>query len=72
MPKVPENKVQRAFGEFGVPTVFGRSKQFPNLANPDIRNQNNGMFSGPRPTYGRYGASPNATDTFTRGKRVNP
>jgi len=71
MAKVPNNKVDRAFGELGVPTVFGRSKQFPNLVNPDTRNQNNGMFSGPRPSYGRYGMSPNATDAAVRGKRVN-
>ena len=72
MAKVPENKIQRAFGETGIPTVFGRSKQFPELRNPDIRNQNNGMFSGPRPTYSRYGMSPNATDAAIRGRRVNP
>lgn len=70
MAKVPENKIVRAFGETGIPTVFGRSDEFMKASG--TRMQNNGMFSGPRPSYGRYQVSPNAMDAVVRGKRVNP
>ena len=69
MAKVPENKVDRAFGELGVPTVFGRSTEF--MMASGTRIDNNGMFSGPRPTYGRYRASDAAMDVIPRGKRIN-
>jgi hypothetical protein len=69
MPKVPETKVERAFGETGVPTVFGRSTEFMRAAG--MRVDNNGMFSGPRPTYGRYQVDENATDAIVRGNRIN-
>lgn len=61
-------KSVRALGKDGMPTI--RSKQF--LRAQDIRIDNNGMFSGPRPTYSRYRVSPNATDAVVRGRRVNP
>lgn len=49
--------------------AFGNSRQF--LQPTDMRIDNNGMFSGPKPTYGRYRVSPNATDAVIRGRRVN-
>lgn len=62
-------KASRAFGK-DTPYVYGKSKQF--YKPTDLRIDNNGMFSGPRPTYGRYRVSPNATDAVIRGRRVNP
>ena len=34
----------------------------------DIRNINNGMFSGPKPTDGRYNVSEQAADLLNRSK----
>jgi hypothetical protein len=51
----------RAQNAFGVRTGSSRVKEF--------RNINNGMFSGPRPTYGRYSVSENAIDVLNRSKR---
>ena len=58
-------KAQRALGE----TLPKRSRQF--LASPNMRVDNNGMFSGPRPSYGRYQVSQAAMDAVVRGKRIN-
>lgn len=50
----------RAERALGVTTGVGRVKEF--------RNINNGMFSGPRKTYGRYSVSSNALDALNRAK----
>lgn len=58
-------KAYRALGE----TLPKSSRQFMYVK--DMRVDNNGMFSGLRPTYGRYRVSPAATDAVVRGKRIN-
>lgn len=73
-PAVGRTRAERAFGPGG-----GKQKpaQKKKKATPpktkrstvnDIRNTNNGMFAGPKPTYGRYNVSEQAADILNRSK----
>lgn len=63
-PALGRTRAERALGEDypkrGVNTGASRVQEF--------RNINNGMFSGPRKTYGRYSVSSNALDALNRAK----
>ena len=58
------SRAVRALGEFtpkrGVRTKPERTEAF------GIRDVNNGMFSGPKPKYGRYSASDAASDVVKK------
>lgn len=60
-------KAHRALGE----TLRNEHPQFWNMYVKDVRVDNAGMFSGPRPTYGRYRVAPAAMDAVVRGRRIN-
>lgn len=77
-PAVGRSRAERAFGETlksgGVSPKKRRSKKAPQKSKkkktaPDIRNENRGMFSGPRPSYQRYNVSEQASDILNRSKR---
>jgi hypothetical protein len=66
------SKAQRALGNYeDEKTTFGsktaRSKQWNQYGTRQI---NNGQFSGPRPSYGRYQVSEQAQDILNRSKRT--
>jgi hypothetical protein len=59
---------QDFYGGTGVPTKSPALKALPvkpNIFPVQFRNVDVGMFSGPRPSYGRYSASPAASDVAT-------
>lgn len=74
-PAVGRSRAQRALGESypkkGVSPKKSRSKKAPQKPKKkgDIRNENVGMFSGPRPSYQRYNVSEQAQDVLNRSKR---
>ena len=74
-PAVGRSRAQRALGESypkkGVSPKARRSKKAPQKPKKkgDIRNENVGMFSGPRPSYQRYNVSEQAQDILNRSKR---
>lgn len=76
-PAVGRSRAERALGEDypnkkkGVSPKKRRSKKAPQKSKkkktaPDIRNENSGMFSGPRPSYQRYNVSEQASDVLNR------
>lgn len=54
-PALGPTRAERAFG--------------PRNRNQEFRNINNGMFSDPKPSYGRYSVSQNASDVLNKSKR---
>lgn len=59
-------------GGVGVPTNTPAFKALPvksNLFPVQFRNVDVGMFSGPRPSYGRYSAAPGAYDVINKVDR---
>jgi len=78
-PAVGRTRSERALGEShpnkkkGVSPKARPSKKAPQKSKkktaPDIRNENRGMFSGPRPSYQRYNVSEQASDILNRSKR---
>jgi hypothetical protein len=73
-PAVGRTRAERAFGPGGGKQEPAQKKK---KATPpktkrstvnDIRNTNNGMFAGPKPTYGRYNVSEQAADLLNRSK----
>lgn len=80
-PAVGRTRSERALGEShpnkkkkkGVSPKARPSKKAPQKSKkktaPDTRNVNNGMFSGPRPSYQRYNVSEQASDILNRSKR---
>lgn len=75
-PAVGRTRAERAFGETrkseGVSPKKRRSKKAPQKSKKkkgDIRNVNNGMFSGPKPSYQRYNVSEQASDILNKSKR---
>lgn len=79
-PAVGRTRSERALGEAhpnkkkkGVSPKKRPSKKAPQKSKkktaPDIRNENRGMFSGPRPSYQRYNVSEQASDILNRSKR---
>jgi hypothetical protein len=71
-PAVGRTRAERAFGPGGGKQEPAKKKK---KATPpkkkrstvnDIRNVNNGMFAGPKPTYGRYNVSEQAADLLNR------
>jgi hypothetical protein len=74
-PAVGRSRAERAFGPGGgkqEPATKKKKKTAPlktkrSTVN-DIRNTNNGMFAGPKPTYGRYNVSEQAADLLNRSK----
>lgn len=65
------NKAQRALGDYTAkspnPNKEARSAAFNNYG---IRQENNGVYSGPRPSYGRYQVSEQAQDILNRQLRT--
>lgn len=67
-------KLVKAFGVSTVQSAFRDDKKAralgvsPIAENVQLRNINVGMFSGPRPSYQRYSAGPNATDVVRKVK----
>lgn len=78
-PALGRTRAERALGEShpnkkkkkGVSPKARPSKKAPQKSKKkgDIRNVNNGMFSGPRPSYQRYNVSEQASDILNRSKR---
>lgn len=76
-PAVGRTRAERALGESypkkGVSPKKRPSKKAPQKQKKkkkgDIRNENVGMFSGPRPSYQRYNVSEQASDILNRSKR---
>lgn len=67
-PALGRSKAQRALGENlnekrGTKNSNDRRKAFVDYG---IRDQNVGMFSGPKPKYGTYQASPAASDVVKK------
>jgi hypothetical protein len=60
-PALGRTRGERALGKNGVRTESARLKEF-RVTNP-------GMFSGPRPSYGQYSVSENASDILNKSKR---
>jgi hypothetical protein len=73
-PAVGRSRAERAFGpDKPKESTAKKKKATPPLKKPrstinDVRNLNNGMFSGPKPTYGRYNVSEQAADLLNRSK----
>lgn len=72
-PAVGRSRAERAFGPDKGKQSPAKKKAAVPLKKPrstvnDIRNLNNGMFSGPKPTYGRYNVSEQAADLLNRSK----
>ena len=65
-------KLVKAFGVSTVQAAFKDNKTAralgvsPIAENVQLRNNNVGMFSGPRPSYQRYSAGPNAHDVIKK------
>ena len=68
-PAVGRSRAQRALGEAypkkGVKTKKSASKKAVRKTD-DTRRNSNGMFDGPRPSYGRYNVSEQAQDILNR------
>ncbi len=60
-PALGKTRGERALGKNGVRTESARLKEF-RVTNP-------GMFSGPRPSYGQYSVSKNASDILNKSIR---
>jgi hypothetical protein len=60
-PALGRTRAENALGKEGVRTESARLKEF--------RMTNVGQFSGPRPSYGQYSVSPNASDALNKSKR---
>jgi len=72
-PAVGRTRAERAFGPDKGKESTAKKKKAAPLKKPrstvnDIRNINNGMYSGPKPTYGRYNVSEQAADLLNRSK----
>jgi hypothetical protein len=69
-PAVGRSRAERAFGpDKGKEPPKKKKKaalKKPRSVSNEVRNVNNGMFSGPRPTYGRYNVSEQAQDVLNR------
>lgn len=76
-PAVGRTRSERALGEAhpnkkkGVSPKKRPSKKAPQKPKKkgDTRNENVGMFSGPKPSYQRYNVSEQASDILNRSKR---
>jgi hypothetical protein len=73
-PALGRNKAQRAFGKDAPGQKGVNTKKKPPLKQKrsrvnEFRNDRNGMFSGPRPTYGRYNVSEQASDVLNNSFR---
>ena len=68
-PALGRTRAERALGE-ALPRPAAKQKKTtlkkPRSAVNDIRSVNNGQFSGPRPSYGRYNVSEQAKDVLNR------
>lgn len=69
-PATGRSRAERALGEAypkkkGVKTKKSASKKAVRKTN-DTRRNSNGMFDGPRPSYGRYNVSEQAQDVLNR------
>jgi len=69
-PALGRSRAERALGEAypkkkGVKTKKSVSKKAVRKTN-DTRRNSNGMFDGPRPSYGRYNVSEQAQDVLNR------
>jgi hypothetical protein len=77
-PALGRDRATRALGEFaqGTDHPVGRKpmkktrSKVMNVKNENIRQINNGQFSGVRPTYGRYNVSEQSKDILNRSLRT--
>jgi hypothetical protein len=67
-PAVGKSRAQRALGEAykGANTKKSASKKKAVRKTNDTRRNSNGLFDGPRPSYGRYNVSEQAQDVLNR------
>lgn len=64
-PALGPTREERAFGELGN-TPKKKTLKAVRSRVDEFRNINNGMFAGPRPTYGRYNVSEQASDILNK------
>ncbi|CAB4175112.1 hypothetical protein UFOVP965_114 [uncultured Caudovirales phage] len=73
-PALGRSRAQRALGENypkSAPKKKAAAKKVAlkkprNTESNNIRNENNGMFAGPKPTFGRYNVSEQSADILNR------
>ena len=68
-PALGRTRGQRALGDYENPDSGSRASRSAEFQNYGIRNVNNVMFSGTRPSYGRYQVSEQAQDILNRQNR---
>lgn len=69
-PALGRTRAERALGEFA-PKAKKKEKTLPAKRSRlnEFRVINGGMFDGPKPSYGRYNVSEQASDILNRQKR---